>query len=87
MLLPQSYAVAVREARQLIDFDDQTTVEQNAGAIVLVEDADEIAALVFEMLDELGYQVTRAANPAAALRAPANDRAVDLVFSMHVART
>jgi PAS domain S-box-containing protein len=51
------------------------------GSILLVEDDDEVAALVTEMLRELGYCVTRAASAIGALGALANDRDIDLVFS------
>ncbi len=51
------------------------------GAVLLVEDDDEVAALVGEMLQQLGYQVTRAASAQAALGALANGRPVDVVFS------
>jgi CheY-like chemotaxis protein len=51
------------------------------GRILLVEDDDEVAALVSEMLVELGYEVTRTASGAAALGALADGRTVDLVFS------
>ena len=48
---------------------------------MLVEDDDEVASLVTEMLAELGYRVIRAASAQGALGALADDRAVDLVFS------
>ena len=51
------------------------------GHVLLVEDDDEVAALVGEMLDQLGYEVMRAASAAAALGALANGRRVDVVFS------
>jgi signal transduction histidine kinase/CheY-like chemotaxis protein len=51
------------------------------GRVLLVEDEDEVAALVGQMLNELGYDVTRAASASAALGALANGRAIDLVFS------
>jgi CheY-like chemotaxis protein len=51
------------------------------GSVLLVEDDDEVASLVAEMLGELGYRVTRAASAQAALGALADDRALDLVFS------
>jgi signal transduction histidine kinase/CheY-like chemotaxis protein len=51
------------------------------GSVLVVEDDDEVAALVTEMLQHLGYEVTRAASAAAALGALANGRSVDLVFS------
>jgi signal transduction histidine kinase/CheY-like chemotaxis protein len=52
-----------------------------SASVLLVEDNDEVAALVTEMLDELGYEVTRVASAAAALGALADQRAVDMVFS------
>jgi len=55
--------------------------KNNHGQILLVEDDDEVAALVGEMLGQLGYEVTRAASAAAALGALADGRAVDLIFS------
>jgi CheY-like chemotaxis protein len=54
---------------------------RDCGRVLLVEDDDEVAALASEMLDQLGYQVTRAATAAAALGALANGRPVDIVFS------
>jgi len=51
------------------------------GQVLVVEDDDEVAALVSEMLAQLGYEVTRAASAAAALGALADGRSVDLVFS------
>ena len=51
------------------------------GSVLLVEDDDEVATLVTEMLQELGYRVTRAASAESALGALANDRHVDLVLS------
>jgi PAS domain S-box-containing protein len=51
------------------------------GSVLLVEDDDEVATLVTEMLHELGYRVTRAASAESALGALANDRHVDLVLS------
>jgi PAS domain S-box-containing protein len=51
------------------------------GSILLVEDDDEVATLVTEMLQELGYRVTRAASAESALGALANGRHVDLVLS------
>jgi PAS domain S-box-containing protein len=52
-----------------------------AGSVLLVEDDDEVATLVTEMLQELGYRVTRAASAESALGALANERHVDLVLS------
>jgi PAS domain S-box-containing protein len=55
--------------------------ESLAGSILLVEDDEEVATLVSEMLREIGYSVTRAASSEAALGALADGRIVDLVFS------
>lgn len=54
---------------------------ESSGCVLLVEDDDEVAALVKQMLHELGYEVIRAATAQGALGALANQRAVDLVFS------
>jgi len=51
------------------------------GSVLLVEDDDEVATLVTEMLQELGYRVTRAGSADSALGALANARHVDLVLS------
>jgi CheY-like chemotaxis protein len=47
----------------------------------MVEDNDEVASLVNQMLHELGYSVFRAASASAALGALANRRSFDIVFS------
>jgi hypothetical protein len=54
---------------------------ESVGSILLVEDDNEVAALVTEMLQELGYRVTRAASAQSALGALADDREIDVVFS------
>ena len=51
------------------------------GRMLLVEDEDSVAALVGEMLNELGYDVVRAATAAAALRVLETDRDFELMFS------
>jgi signal transduction histidine kinase/ActR/RegA family two-component response regulator len=64
-------------------FDAQ--IEQSrgraSGSVLLVEDDAEVAQLVSEMLDQLGYKVIRVASASAALGALSNGRSVDLVFS------
>ena len=60
---------------------DEAAPKKTSGAILLVEDDDEVASLVTDMLRELGYGVTRTANAEAALGALANARPVDLIFS------
>ncbi|WBL76861.1 response regulator [Bradyrhizobium xenonodulans] len=80
LYLPRSFDVPSRE-RHLIDLTRVRPKKSSHGRILLVEDDDEVAALVGEMLGQLGYDVTRAASAAAALGALADGRTVDLVFS------
>jgi CheY-like chemotaxis protein len=49
--------------------------------VLLVEDDDEVARLVSDMLDQLGYGVVRTASASGALGALADGRQIDLVFS------
>ncbi|MBJ7406109.1 MAG: response regulator [Bradyrhizobium sp.] len=80
LYLPRSFDVPSGE-RHLIDITRVRPKKSNQGQILLVEDDDEVAALVSEMLGQLGYDVTRAASAAAALGALADGRSVDVVFS------
>lgn len=50
-------------------------------AVLLVEDDDEVAALVAEMLEQLGYDCTRVSGPTPALGALADGRRIDAVLS------
>ncbi|MBP2561914.1 signal transduction histidine kinase/ActR/RegA family two-component response regulator [Neorhizobium galegae] len=81
LLLPRSPNRPASDQHHLVDLHVASRRAEPAGNILLVEDDDEVAALVAEMLDELGFQVVRAATAAAALGALANGRTVDLVFS------
>ncbi|RXH19255.1 response regulator [Bradyrhizobium guangzhouense] len=80
LYLPRSHNVPSRELH-LVDLNMTRPTRSNHGRILLVEDDDEVAALVSEMLAQLGYEVTRTASGAAALGALADGRTVDLVFS------
>ncbi|MBP2433951.1 MULTISPECIES: response regulator [Bradyrhizobium] len=80
LYLPRSRKVPSKELH-LIDLHKARPKERNHGRVLLVEDDDEVAALVSEMLDQLGYEVTRASSAAAALGALADGRSVDLIFS------
>src|SRR5688572_7238606 len=55
--------------------------KRSAGSVLLVEDNDEVATLVREMLQELGYRVERVGDAAAALRVLNGKSTIDLVFS------
>ncbi|WP_459584939.1 response regulator, partial [Bradyrhizobium diazoefficiens] len=80
LYLPRSFDVPSSE-RHLIDLTRVRPKKSNQGRILLVEDDDEVAALVAGMLGQLGYEVTRAASAAAALGALADGRSVDVIFS------
>lgn len=53
----------------------------SSGSVLLVEDDSEVAALVSDMLVDLGYAVVHASSASAALGALANARRIDFVFS------
>jgi signal transduction histidine kinase/ActR/RegA family two-component response regulator len=80
LYLPRSSKLPSK-TRHLVDLNRVRPKKSNVGQILLVEDDDEVAALVSEMLAQLGYEVTRAASAAAALGALADGRSVDLIFS------
>jgi CheY-like chemotaxis protein len=80
LLLPRSRRVPVRPEQYPVDHAGRSR-QHDSGSVLLVEDDDEVAALVTDMLEELGYEVTRTASAAAALGALSNGRAIDLVFS------
>jgi signal transduction histidine kinase/CheY-like chemotaxis protein len=81
LLLPRSLNRPASDQHHLVDLHVAKRRAKAAGNILLVEDDDEVAALVAEMLNELGFEVVRAATAAAALGALANGRRIDLVFS------
>jgi CheY-like chemotaxis protein len=83
VLLPRTRRVPL--AADLVS-DDSASIHRSArtspeATVLLVEDDDEVAALVGEMIEQLGYDVTRVATGAAALGAMANGRDIDVVFS------
>ncbi|UWU67355.1 response regulator [Bradyrhizobium sp. NC92] len=80
LYLPRSFETPSGE-RHLIDLTRVRPKKSNQGQILLVEDDNEVAALVSEMLGQLGYDVTRASSAAAALGALADGRPIDLIFS------
>jgi hypothetical protein len=74
-----------RTDRAAVDVEAVVDVSQPppkaSGSVLLVEDDDEVASLVTDMLRELGYEVIRAAGAEAALGALADARMIDVVFS------
>jgi signal transduction histidine kinase len=81
LFLPRSHKAPAMEQHHLIDLHAGRPPADVIGHVLLVEDDDEVAALVGEMLTQLGFEATRAASGVAALGALTNGRAVDLVFS------
>lgn len=81
LLLPRSAKLPPVEQHHLINLNTSLASATARGCVLLVEDDNEVAALVAEMLDQLGYEVTQAASAAAALGALADGRPIDFVFS------
>ena len=79
MLLPRTAGSPAEPAPRRAD--NPAGHNGGLGSILLVEDNDEVAVLVTEMLRELGYRVTRAASAQGALGALADGREIDLVLS------
>jgi CheY-like chemotaxis protein len=80
LYLPRSKKTPQHRNR-LLDLHVEQPHPTHAGSVLLVEDDDEVAELVSQMLRQLGYDVIHARSPTAALGALANQRAIDLVFS------
>ena len=82
LLLPRSLQAPGPDKHGQVDHNvTHQTSASRTGSVLLVEDDDEVAALVGEMLDQLGYEVIRTASAAAALGALADGRAIDILFS------
>jgi PAS domain S-box-containing protein len=79
MLLPRTAGSPAQPAPRRAD--NPARHNGGLGSILLVEDNDEVAVLVTEMLRELGCRVTRAASAQGALGALADGREIDLVLS------
>ena len=79
IMLPRSDKRPPAEVRNTTEV--RTKREARSGRVLLVEDNDEVAALVKEMLDELGFEALRVASARAALGALENGRHIDIVFS------
>ena len=81
LFLPRSASAPARRISSSDSLESLAGPRPAVGSILLVEDSDEVAALVAEMLSELGYSATRVASAQAALGALADDREIDLVLS------
>ena len=78
MLLPRSRNLPPAAA---VEAPEAVAPQEGALNLLYVEDDDRVAVLVAEMLDQLGYRVTRAVNAAEALEVLAGGNSFDLVFS------
>jgi CheY-like chemotaxis protein len=69
------------EEHPVSDAQIEKSRRETEGHVLLVEDDAEVAALVSDMLNQLGFEVIRVATATAALGALSNGRSLDLVFS------
>ena len=83
LLLPRSHKQPLSVEHHLVTTGTPRLGGDSAaqGAVLLVEDDEEVAALATEMLRAIGFAVTRVASAVAALGALANARPIDIVFS------
>lgn len=81
LFLPRSHKTPADQEHRVSGQVTADRAKVAAGSVLLVEDDDEVAALAADMLQQLGYSVTRTGSAEAALGALANGRKVDLVFS------
>ena len=79
--LPRAVAAPAVEGPAPLPAREATRLAERKSTVLLVEDNDEVAALTFEMLQGLGFQVRRAASALGALHLLEEDAAVDLVLS------
>jgi PAS domain S-box-containing protein len=79
LLLPRSRRSPAQAPSGSVDFPTNTNARNRS--VLLVEDDENVAALAADMVEQLGYQVTRVATAAAALGALADGRSIDVVFS------
>lgn len=79
--LPRTLQSPRKRPEHLINFHQAKKAAGCQGSVLLVEDDDEVAVLVEEMLRQLGFQVMRVGSAKAALGALADARVVDVVFS------
>jgi len=81
LLLPRSVSAPAANAQSSSDSMLKPSTHGSAGAVLLVEDDDDVAAMAGRMLGTIGYRVHRVASASAALVALAQEGRFDLVFS------
>lgn len=81
MLLPRALIPRGLPPLTVADVDISKESSRSGGAVLLVEDDDEVASTVAEMLAKLGYAVTRTASAEEALGSLNGGLTIDVVFS------
>ncbi len=81
LLLPRSISQPAKDGPSAEGLIPEMAAHESAGAVLLVEDDDDVATMVSRMLGRLGYRVRRVASASSALAALAEGDAYDLVFS------
>jgi signal transduction histidine kinase/CheY-like chemotaxis protein len=81
LYLPRSVKVPVAEQWPQASLSLSPSEPRLSGHVLMVEDDEEVAALVLDMLNQLGLEATRVASAAAALGALSNGRKIDVLFS------
>ena len=81
MLLPRALIPRGLPPLTVADVDISKESPRSGGAVLLVEDDDEVASTVAEMLAKLGYAVTRTASAEEALGSLNGGLTIDVVFS------
>ncbi len=81
MLLPRSWREAVAEAAPVGASDGRSLHEAGDVSVLVVEDDEAVAAVVVEMLGQLGHHPLHVDSVAAALGVLSGKRQIDLVFT------
>ncbi|MFC4314120.1 ATP-binding protein [Steroidobacter flavus] len=81
LLLPRSESQPERDGPAPEGLIPEAGARGAAGAVLLVEDDDDVAVMVSRMLGRLGYRVSRVASASSALATLEGDNQFDLVFS------
>jgi len=77
LTLPRAETAAARPA----EAGHSPEIAAGSGSILMVEDDDRVASIVSEMVEDLGYRVTRVADALQALDVLERGDPIDLVFS------
>jgi len=81
IMLPRSAHAPMETPAQPSPEGVPPDTDRRSRHILVVEDDEEVAALVIEMLGSLGHTTMRVGSASSALGALANERRIDLVFS------